>query len=400
MFSLLYLEKLSVGSVTFRLGIPLLIMGASVTWMILSNNLHVSGRRLCWYMVFVGGCVLSQILAGLQGSLPSVLDVVMVYGFLIIATDLSEADFQQFVLKRFINFMILPAVIVLFQYLIQKVAGMPDPLNMNLMVPKSLLTTGYYYNAPYPTWTSKFTRPNGFFFLEPSFVSMFTASAAIIDMTYFRRPKMIALMVLATFLSTGGTGTTMLLVASPFLLAREKPKVVLTVAAAVLGGLVLAVVTGHGDQLPLVSRLSELDQHDVGPTTASAGARMVVPLTKLFELLADGGYYITGTGAGSTTVEYGSAWPIVKILKEYGAVVMVVYFIMFVVVIFGDVKSNLPLKVTIFFVFQFTGGYLLDDPFLIFIALLCMNQPPKIGEISLASTPRREVILTEAAGHV
>jgi hypothetical protein len=31
------------------------------------------------------------------------------------------------------------------------------------------------------------TRPNKFFFLEPSTVSLFTATAAVIEMTYFRR---------------------------------------------------------------------------------------------------------------------------------------------------------------------------------------------------------------------
>jgi hypothetical protein len=44
---------------------------------------------------------------------------------------------------------------------------------------------------------------------------MLTASAAIIEVTYFRRLSIITLMVSATFLSLGGTGITMLLVAFP-----------------------------------------------------------------------------------------------------------------------------------------------------------------------------------------
>ena len=74
--------------------------------------------------------------------------------------------------------MFFPACIIIVQYAYQKITGSGDPISMTPLVPKSLMMQGYIYEAHDP-WNSPFMRPNGFFFLEPSFVSAFTASAAI-----------------------------------------------------------------------------------------------------------------------------------------------------------------------------------------------------------------------------
>ena len=184
--------------------------------------------------------------------------------------------------------------------------------------------------------------------------------------------------------------------ATPFLLTRENPKIALTIGGIGLVGLVAAFALGYGDQLPLVSRLGELDTPAVSGQAASASGRMLVPAGKFVDLIMDGGYFLTGTGAGSTTVEFGSVWPTVKLLNEYGALTMVTYLVLFTTVLFGDSRSNLPLKVAIFFTFQFTGGYLLDDILVIFIALLCMN---KSTAIAPQRSPRDSFRLTEIASH-
>ena len=82
------------------------------------------------------------------------------------------------------------------------------------------------------------------FFLEPSFFSFFTASAAIIEITYFQRPTLIALMTMATIFSFGGTGLTMLVVAAPLLLARQSPRLVLPLVIVGIVGLVSVWMLG------------------------------------------------------------------------------------------------------------------------------------------------------------
>jgi hypothetical protein len=68
-------------------------------------------------------------------------------------------------------------------------------------------------------------QPNGFSFLEPSVVSAFLASPSVLEIAYFRRRWRAALMVAATFISMGVTGISMLVIAVPFLLLREKRQV-------------------------------------------------------------------------------------------------------------------------------------------------------------------------------
>ncbi|WP_428485840.1 hypothetical protein [Rhodopila sp.] len=367
LFSVLFLQKLALGSGTFQINAPLLVMTAGIGWMAITRRINFSVPRLATYLIFVGVCLISQVISGAgAGSMPSFLELMLIYAAMTITTDLSEADYQRCLLDRFVKFMILPALIVLIQYGFQKLTGGPDPLSMDRMLPKSVLLQGFYYSAPYPVWTSSFTRPNGFFFLEPSFISMFTASAAICELSYLRRPLLIGLMMLATVLSFGGTGMTMLVVAAPFLLARENPRIVLLLVTVLVVGLVVASMMDV--PLPLISRLNELDNGK-----ASGSERMLTPAVRLFALLLDPHYLLTGTGSGSTGAEDGSPWPMLKLTNEYGLLTMVAFVVFFITAIRS--RGNMPLKAAISVVYHFTGGYLFDMEMVYFLMLLSMNEP-------------------------
>ena len=193
--SLLYLQKFAFGPGSAQISLPMVITAGSLVWMTITRNITFAGDRLGCYLGFAGCLLLSQVLSGINGSLPSFMELVLLYWTFTIVTDLSEADYRHYVLDRYIKMMILPAFIVIFQNCIQNVAGLADPVDMNAMLPHSILLQGFFYNAHYPLWSSPFTRPNGFFFLEPSVVSFFLASAAILDITHFRRPHLIVLLV-------------------------------------------------------------------------------------------------------------------------------------------------------------------------------------------------------------
>ena len=94
----------------------------------------------------------------------------------------------------------------------------------------------------------------------------------------------------------------MLVVAAPLLLARQSPRLVLPLVIVGIVGLVSALMLGA--DLPLLSRMNELDTGG-----ASGSMRLVVPLNSLIKLLSDPSYLFTGAGAGSTTSDLGSAWP-------------------------------------------------------------------------------------------
>jgi hypothetical protein len=323
-FSLIYLQKFAVGSNSFQLGVPMLIMLASMVPFLLRRAIGFNKVNLAFYLLFVGLCFCSQVFVS-RLSVPSFGEVLVLYAFFVIRCDLSNAEYEC-VMRFFINMLVLPSFLIIFQFLYQKITGRPDPLNMDQLVPNAFLMHGFIYHAPYH-FGFAFTRPNGFFFLETSFASAFTAAGAVIEATYFRRPGYFFLLLLATFLSLGGTGLTLLIAAAPFLLARESQRVITLVLITVVAGLLIAYVAGV--PLPLISRIGELDQ------SGSSGAeRLLLPLRDFVSMLSDPGFVLSGTGAG-TASNAGSVWPVVKLLQEYGLIEAVSFVVFYLVGIFS-----------------------------------------------------------------
>lgn len=366
LFILLYLQKFAIGPVSFQISVPMMVMFVCLMYLLVQRRISLSPVRMGLYLVFVGCSILSQILANTTGSIPSVLELFLIYFFVTASAPLSEAGYYR-VLNDFIKLMIVPASIGLCQYGIQRITGGGDPISIEPFVPKSFLLQGFYYDAHFPMWYDVFQRPNGLFFLEPSFFSFFTASAAIIEITYFKRPALIALMTIATVFSFGGTGLAMLVVAAPLLLARQSPRLVLPLVIVGIVGLVSALMLGAN--LPLLSRMNELDTGG-----ASGSMRLVVPLNSLIKLLSDPSYLFTGTGAGSTTSDLGSAWPMLKLTNEYGVITMLAFVFLYASAFFGS--YNIPIKIATTVIFHFTGGYLHDSSIVQFFALIfCMTEP-------------------------
>jgi hypothetical protein len=365
LFVAVYLQKFAVGPLSFQISLPILIMLGHIGFMLITGRMQFAPLRLGCYLMFASSCFLSQAISGTRFSIPSTVELLLIYGFLTVTSFVSESAYQ-LVLKRFIGLMIIPAVIVFVQYFYQKITGLSDPISVNRMFPKSVLLQGYFYDAHYP-WNSTFQRPNGFFFLEPSVVSMFTASAAIIELTYFKRIRHALLMIGATAFSMGGTGLTMLLIASPFLLARQTLPVVLLVGVAALMAFSAAIALNV--PLPLLSRVDELHQ-----ATSSGSGRILIPAEQFIKLLLDPSHFLTGTGAGSTTAALGNAWPVLKLINEYGLLTTILYVTLYLMAIARSYNAQLAIAISL--VFHFTGGYLLDAVVVQFMAVIfCMVVP-------------------------
>jgi hypothetical protein len=373
LFVLVYLQKFAVGPLSFQIGFPLLAMLGHTGYMLITGRMHFAPLRLVCYMTFAASCLLSQAICGASFSIPSITELLVIYSFLTVTTSVSGSAYQ-LILKRFVGMMVIPAMIVLIQYWYQKITGLSDPINMNRVFPKAFLLQGFFYDAHYP-WNSTFQRPNGFFFLEPSIVSMFTASAAIIEFTYFKRVRYGLLMIAATAFSMGGTGMTMLAIAAPFLIARQTLPVALLLCIAAL--MAVLAVTALDVPLPILSRAHEL-QHG----TTSGGGRILIPAQQFIKLLLDPSHFLTGTGAGSTTADFGNAWPIVKLINEYGLLTTVLYVTLYLMVILR--RYNVPLAIAVSIIFHFTGGYLLG----IVIQLICVI----FGMIVPVEPPQKHVL--------
>ena len=117
----------------------------------------------------------------------------------------------------------------------------------------------------------------------------------------------------------------MLAVAAPFLLARETPRVIMSVGIGVI--VVASVAYMFGATLPLLSRLGEIDN-----ANTSEGERVLVPAIRFAALVFDPSYIFSGDGGGAITKTELStiagnpgmlSWPILKLIYEYGLLAMV-----------------------------------------------------------------------------
>jgi hypothetical protein len=380
--ALIYLQKFALFATAFPLAMDMLIMFAGVGWMVLSGNLSFVPSRLAVFLVFLTFCFASEMLAG--GSLPSVTQLVLLYVPMTLCANLSEDGYRRMV-DRFIMLMVLPAGIMVMQYAYQKLTGLADPIDMQRFVPKSMLMPGFFYNAHYP-WNSTFSRPNGFFFLEPSGASVATATAAILEITYFRRRWCVLLMILATFLSLAATGILMLMIAAPFLLYHENNRVAALVVIATLAVVIVAYMLDL--PLPVISRADELSE-----VHSSGGQRLLLPAEEFWILLSDPSYIVTGAGAGSSLPSYGVIWPPVKLLREYGLLAMSSFLVLYIM---GVAKyPGLALKIALSIIYFFGGGNLLTPPTVNLVILLLFVLPPDRRRRSL---PRFATTL-DAAGH-
>jgi len=370
-FALIYLQKFALFAPSFPLAVPMLIMFGSVIWMLVRGNLRFVPSRTAVFLLFIGACFLSESMA--DGSWSSLTQLTLLYIPMALSADVPATLYKR-IMNRFIILMILPAAIMIVQYAYQKLTSLSDPFNLENFFPKSILLPGFFYNARFP-WYSTFSRPNGFFFLEPSFASAYTASAAILEISYFRRPWRAVLLVAATVLSLGGPGALMLAVAAPFLLLRESPRVVAVVAVMVVVAVVAMILLDI--PLPMTNRIDELsDAH------TSGGLRLLMPAAEFGRLLSDPSYYLLGDGAGSISpAEAGNAWPLVKVFREYGLVAMILFLAFYMVGIIG--QSNLPLRVALSIVYFFTGGYLLSPAMDGLIIVACFILAPMNTEREL-----------------
>lgn len=376
-FALIYLQKFALFAPAFSLSVPMLIMFASIGWMVMYRKLTIVASRMTVFLIFFGFCLFSESLN--QGSATSFMQVALLYGCMTVCAHLSVAAYGQ-ILNRFIMLMILPAIIIIVQYTYQRYTGLSDPINLELLFPKSVLMPGFFYNAHYP-WNSTFSRPNGFFFLEPSFASAFTASAAILEIAYFRRPWRVVLMVVATALSMGATGISMLVIAAPVLLSRTRLRVAVVATIVVIIALMTAYLLDV--PLPLISRAGEF-----ADPKSSAYDRMLNPATEFVASLTDPSSGWVGSGAGSSPP--GQVWPLLKLLREYGPLAAMSFLALYVT---GVVKHcNLALMVALSAVYHFTGGYLLSPAMVELVVMFCFILAPN-NELNapdvVATDPRR-----------
>jgi hypothetical protein len=367
-FSLIYLQKVALHMGTFEISIILPVIFGGLGVMAVFSRLEVSAMRLVVYCIFFASAVFSQLQVVVPYSAPSMLIMLLMYLPMVVTWRVSEEEHER-LMRIFLKLMLIPVGMVGIQLLSQMVFGLGEMPNLEKVLPRSLQRTGYNYDNIIH-FGEAFKRPNGLFFLEPSFVSCFIGVALIIELEYFRRPFWIAIFGLGLVGTFAATGQILVAVALPFLIRKQSPRAIAAGLLAVALGGVAMVAMGKGIN---IARLGEL-----GSANTSGYIRLVAPVQQLGETLNRPDVLFTGAGAGNIDHSRSSPWPVTKLIYEYGAMTAVSFALLLFSALWRTPSTGLALG--LFVILNFTGGYLLEPVAMtLFISLCCMAgiRPPE-----------------------
>ena len=359
LFVLIYLQRLAIPIGGAAISVPLVATGAALTALAASRRLTFSRTRLVLFAVMGALAALAQAFVLAPASMASLAYLLVLYLVYTVRLEMEAADYRA-IWRAYAALMVVPAVLVFLQFGWQLHAGPGSGPGFDFLFPRRLLLPGYVYQSSTETWQT-WNRPNGVFFLEPSFCSAFLALAFLNEALLLHRRGFAVLFLAALLLCSGATGLVIVAVTIAWRLRHSRSA---ALAVAATGALLLPLVIESGSQIATLGRLAELSSPG-----SSGYDRLILPLASLYQVVGDPGGWLTGHGAGQITEAYGNAWPVVKLTYEYGLPTAVAWLALFVAAIWGP--QNAGYRIAVFVVFQFTGGYLLSPIMVLFAALSC-----------------------------
>jgi hypothetical protein len=380
LFGCIFLQRFGIPVGELRLPVVVIVVAAVFFVLLIQNRLMIAERPAIFYIFF---CIYALFSAGLalavppQGTMASVFSLgylLLLYAFIVLRARPAPGTIET--LRIFRGFVTIVAACAILQFMAQFVglhlfsfAGvLPDPL---LLEPA--------YNVVVPVWYgATIYKANGFFLLEPSFLSQFVAIALVIEFLYFGSPLRMGLLMLALLVAFSGTGFLILGFSVAVASVLERRSLGRLLVLLIVGGLVLALfgsLVAPEYIESVLRRTSELESNE-----ASGFLRFISPYLMVMDATADP-RSILGFGPGtaerfdSLGYEYGVN-ALTKILIEYGMPGLGLYVLLLVGCFYrADTRA---LSAIGFFWFIFGGGYHLTPAVVYTLATLLAWGPGMI----------------------
>lgn len=352
------LQKISIPQSPLPLTTALLPAGVAILFLLGRARIDLTSVSI--YAITALFAIAGQLFTDQFISIRSLALFVVLYFPFIFRIAISQETYRR-CMKFYINVMLVFAAIViaedLWQFLVQS-GHLP---NLEHLIPQSLQVPGYVYIQPL-RYGSPYIKPNGIAFLEVSFLSQFLAIALMAELVFFERLTRIAMLTAGIFATFGGTGLLALLIVSPLVAARLKPKIL------VLGAIVLAVAAplliASGWYAYGSGRLAEF-----GAQNTSAYHRFVEPLVEISRASLSPSSIYTGIGAGNLPKGPNITWwALTKVFSEFGLLTTASLYLLLIYCVFVRAPS-LRLAAIIFVIYNFMGGNL-EMPVIVNMMLL------------------------------
>lgn len=324
---------------TMKVAIPLvpgqtmLQLALVIVWILFGylaaiGRLRISPIKLMLFLIFSGGAIFVHILQPDKSfSVPSLLYVLTIYATYIFMVPVREETLRRYLL----NFQLITigaAVMVGIDWAFQ-FAGMKMP-SIETIIPKPVLFFNYVYLQPLE-WGSRFDKPNGFFFLETSYVSQFMAFGLVLEICLFQRLRYMAVQGLALVASFGGTGLLLVVLCAPVVLFYFRLRLLplLLISAPIVG--IAAFQLGLVENA--MSRTEEFSED--GSSGNQRFNRQFERVGEVFRGPTEN--ILIGIGAGQMPQHLHVMWtPISKVVVEYGVFVYAAFWLFFFYAMFGN----------------------------------------------------------------
>ncbi|QDL54551.1 hypothetical protein [Rhodoferax aquaticus] len=323
-----------------------------VTWLAARKEIVLNGKVLLSYFVcamFASSSFVLNIGSENTSSLSFFYFLLLYLPFIF---DVQLLKSERFALI-FSQLMLVVATFTLLQFLLQQVGF--GYYYIGDFLPDDFLLIGYAPLYEYPFGSGIF-KPNGFFLLEPSFLSQFMALGLVVEFYSKRRYHFILIFVVALLLSQSGTGILIVsgLIVQEFFRAKTDNKIKFFVSIVMLSIFILPFISLDF----YASRATELGVED-----SSAFIRFVAPFVHVSYLFdnASLGDIAFGFGPGSSSRVYFSTEAnhlfSTKSAIEYGVFFLLAIHVYVLVFIFKRIESNFRLPLFVF-VFLASGSLL------------------------------------------
>jgi hypothetical protein len=380
LFGCIFLQRfgIPIGELKLPLVIPVI---AAVFFVLLIQNRAMVAEWpaifylfFCVYALFSAGLALAIPPQGTTASIPSLGYLLLLYAFIALRVRPAPGAIETF--RIFRGFVTIVAICAIIQFPAQ-FAGLRLFSFADVLPDRLLLES--MYNVVVPVWYgASIYKANGFFLLEPSFLSQFVAIALVIEFLYFGSPIRMGLFMLALLVAFSGTGFLILGFAVVATSVLERRALGRLLVLLIVGGTVLALfatLVAPEYIESVLRRTSELESNE-----ASGFLRFISPYMMVADATADP-RSILGFGPGTAErfdwlgYEYGVN-ALTKILIEYGIPGLGLYVLLMVGSFYRpDLRA---LSAIGFFWFIFGGGYHLTPAIVYTLATLLAWGPGAI----------------------
>ena len=352
LFFVITLQKIAVPGTSSTFSLSFLVMIITIPRLFWLGML-VDTRALMTLGALSFIAALSYTVVGSDSfSLMSLALVVVVQSFLIFRVTLTDREYDDLI-SFFIRIMVVLAIIGIVQYFSQFAIGRYS-FALDLFLPEPLLMRGFnlmnplYYNSP-------LFKSNGVIFLEPSIFNQFLSIAFVAEMLRKQRILIMGLLALALMVTYSGTGLTMLALAIPYHVIRQRRLGILT-----FGAVMLALAIPLGSLLGLNALTDRVNEFSEKQSSGYSRFMGVIPLLQYALHGSDGSLFV-GRGPGSvqeyfTKVDFGTFDPTWgKLIYEYGLSGLMIYSLF---LYFCVVQGRSGLRFPVGYTFLLLGGYL------------------------------------------